>query len=249
LSRKHHNLNAPSEIKVHPIGWINSPYKQKFGIPRQPGLAKHARGIIEFHPEYSKPEAFDGIEQFSHLWVEFYFHMTADTPWKTSVRPPRLGGNKKIGCFATRSNFRPNNLGLSVVELTKKECVNGKIKLHITGHDLLDNTPILDIKPYIPYSDSLTNAQAGLFQSQPDARLSVSFNSLAVDQLLAVHNKHPELKTLIEEVLQQDPRPAYMHSKTKKTKFTIRLYDFDICWEVNDDHATVTNLINLSHAL
>lgn len=229
-------------LTITPIGTIHSPYKQKFGIPRQPGLAKHARAYITFETPYNRAEAFEGIDQFSHLWIEFYFHQTADSAWKPSVRPPRLGGNKKLGCFATRSNFRPNNLGLSVVQFERLEINNGHVHLHISGHDLLDQTPIIDIKPYIPYSDAIVDASAGEFEHAPTNHLNVTYSDLAITQLQQLESKLPDLKPLIREVLSQDPRPAYMKEKANRNDFAIQLYNYDIHWQFIDHHAHVTEL-------
>lgn len=233
------------ELTIEPIGLIYSPYKQKFGIPRQPGLVKHATGIIEMAEKYSRAEAFDGIEQYSHLWIQFYFHQTADSDWKPSVRPPRLGGNKKIGCFATRSNFRPNNIGLSVVRFDRLEKSDGKVKLHISGHDLLDQTPILDIKPYIPYSDSLPNAHAGVFGEQPQQAFAVTFQKTALKDLTAFEAQYPSLKEFIREILKQDPRPAYMKAKANRDAFSLQLFDLDIKWQVQGREIQVTQVIKL----
>jgi len=234
------------QFSIEPIGVIHSPYKQKFGIPRQPGLAKHATGIIEIYSKYSRPEAFEGIEQFSHLWIEFYFHQTAESEWKASVRPPRLGGNKKAGCFATRSNFRPNNIGLSVVKFDTLKIDTGKVKLHISGHDLLDQTPILDIKPYIPYSDALPEAQAGHFKHAPTETLSVSFSEHALEKIMRLSDQYPKLQYLIKEVLEQDPRPAYMKEKANRNEFAIQLFDLDIKWRVVNNQAQVIEIVSLN---
>ena len=242
------NTQDPSDIpqfSIEPIGLIHSPYKQKFGIPRQPGLAKHAMGIIEIYSKYSRPEAFEGIEQFSHLWIEFYFHQTAESEWKPSVRPPRLGGNKKTGCFATRSNFRPNNMGLSVVKFEKVELDGGNIRLHISGHDLLDQTPILDIKPYIPYSDALPDAHAGHFEHAPSDTLDVCFSETVLEQIRVLSEQHSHLKHLIKEVLEQDPRPAYMKQKANRDEFAVQLFELDIKWRVENNTAHVIDIIPL----
>ncbi|GAA3932202.1 tRNA (N6-threonylcarbamoyladenosine(37)-N6)-methyltransferase TrmO [Litoribacillus peritrichatus] len=236
-------------VQVEPIGIVQSPFKQKFGIPRQPGLAKHASACIEIAPKYARPEAFEGIEQYSHLWIEFYFHQTASDDWKPSVRPPRLGGNQKLGCFATRTNFRPNNLGLSVVRFDKLEVHQNGIRLHISGHDLLDQTPIIDIKPYIPYSDSVITATAGDFEQAPATSLHVCFTGTSEAQLKTLAASHPDLKTLIEEIISQDPRPAYMKVKANRDEFTVRLYDFDIKWQVSGQTANILAIQPLNSPL
>ncbi len=230
------------QFTLEPIGLIHSPYKQKFGIPRQPGLVSHAKGRIEMLGRFNRLEAFEGIEQYSHLWIEFYFHQTAQAEWKPSVRPPRLGGNKKIGCFATRSNFRPNNLGLSVVRFEGIYQQQGQLYIEISGHDLLDQTPILDIKPYIPYSDSLVDASAGDFADAPEAPLSVTFSESVTEHIKQLETQYPDFSLFIQEVLAQDPRPAYMSTKANRNDFTVRLYDYDIKWQVENDQVLVTDI-------
>ena len=144
-----------------PIGIVHSPFKEKFGIPRQPGLVPEAKARLEVLPPYDRSEAFCGLEDFSHIWVTFVFHEAICTRWQPTVRPPRLGGNRRIGVFSSRSPFRPNPIGMSVVALEGISNIEGKIELQLAGVDLLDGTPVLDIKPYIPYADSLPDARSG----------------------------------------------------------------------------------------
>lgn len=144
---------------MQPIGIIHSAFDQKFGIPRQPGLALSVSASIELLPPFASPEAVRGLEQASHIWLIFLFSATADQGWKPTVRPPRMGGNKRLGVFASRSPFRPNPIGLSPVELVAIRNEQGRILLDVRGADLLDGTPILDIKPYLPYSDALPEAR------------------------------------------------------------------------------------------
>ncbi|NQY65973.1 MAG: tRNA (N6-threonylcarbamoyladenosine(37)-N6)-methyltransferase TrmO [Alteromonadaceae bacterium] len=144
---------SANEISFHVIGKVHSPYKEKFAIPRQPGLASCAKGVIELIDQANNIDLVRGLEQFSHLWVLFIFHATQQQGWKPLVRPPRLGGNKKMGVLATRSTFRPNPIGMSVVKLDKVSVENNKVLIHISGLDLLDQTPVIDIKPYLAYSD------------------------------------------------------------------------------------------------
>jgi tRNA-Thr(GGU) m(6)t(6)A37 methyltransferase TsaA len=224
---------------MHAIAMARTPYKQKFGIPRQPGLAPAVTGVIDILPPFNRPEAFSGIEQFSHLWIEFFFNQTSDltaqeriAKWKPSVRPPRMGGNAKTGCFATRSNFRPNGIGLSVVAFKGIEISGSSIQLKIAEHDLLDGTPILDIKPYIPYSDAKPTASAGIYTQQPEHAFSVTFTQEARQQLKYYQNELTELELIITQVLQQDPRPAYMKDSAPNKQFTVRLFHLDISWRV-----------------
>ena len=182
------------------IGIVRSPFKEKFGIPRQPGLT-NTPSVIELLPPYALADAVKGLEAFSHIWVTFVFHAVQSRDWKPLVRPPRLGGNEKLGVFATRSTHRPNPLGLSVVALEKIETDNG-VRLHIRGADLLDGTPVLDIKPYLPYADAISDARGGFAATLP-ARLAVRWRANVAEKIL------PDLRAMIEDILAFDPRPAY----------------------------------------
>lgn len=226
-------------MQIQPIATIRTPYKQKFAIPRQPGLAAAAIGEIHFLPEFNHANLLRGLEQFSHVWLSFYFHATAEQGWNPTVRPPRLGGNQKVGVFATRSTFRPNPLGLSVVEFAGIEQQQTQLILKVRGVDLLDDTPILDIKPYLPYADALPHATASLAPEAPE-HMPVAFSPLAQQQLDNVHADYPELKQLISQILAQDPRPAYKHTITDDPKtYTAQLYNFDVQWQVHDSKCQI----------
>lgn len=149
-------------MNITPIAYINTPYKQKFAIPRQPNLVREAHGEIIFENDFADPNCLRGIEQFSHLWLVFVFHETADKGWAPTVQPPRLGGKENMGIFATRSTFRPNPIGLSVVENLGWKQQGASLTLQVGGLDLLDGTPILDIKPYLPYADALPRLKQAL---------------------------------------------------------------------------------------
>jgi len=190
------------ELKV--IARIHSDFPTKFGIPRQSGLAEDLRAEIVFEPEYRVAEAVRGLEGFSHIWLIWQFSEAVRADWSPTVRPPRLGGNKRVGVFATRSPFRPNAIGLSSVKLLKIEYdrERGPV-LWVSGADLMDGTPIYDIKPYIPYADSHPQAEGG-FAALPDShRLTVDF-----PQELLARIKEDRREGLIQ-ILEQDPRPAY----------------------------------------
>ncbi|MBE0506486.1 MAG: tRNA (N6-threonylcarbamoyladenosine(37)-N6)-methyltransferase TrmO [Marinospirillum sp.] len=195
------------------LGIIHSCYQEKFAVPRQPGLAPSARATLELLPPYNQPECVEGLEDFSHLWLTFLFHQNLEQGWKPRVRPPRLGGNQKIGVFASRSTFRPNGLGLSVVKLESIELQQG-VKLHLSGVDLVDGTPIVDIKPYLPWADSLPDATAS-WAPEPPPLLRVVFDA-RVEQQLAHHTEGVWLRQLITEVLAQDPRPAYQKNDPQR---------------------------------
>ena len=225
---------AISDITLSPIGIVNSPYKEKFAIPRQPGLVNAAKGTVELLGEANNIDTVRALKQFSHIWLLFVFHGTQDQGWKSLVRPPRLGGNKKIGVLATRSTFRPNPIGMSVVKLDEIEVFEQNVILHISGMDLLDQTPIIDIKPYIPYSDSLPNANAGFAQNQPQDNLTISFSEQSTQALTKLKNEYPDLTLLIEQVLAQDPRPAYKQNKTDDKVYGMTLYNLNIQWKMLD---------------
>jgi tRNA-Thr(GGU) m(6)t(6)A37 methyltransferase TsaA len=225
-----------------PIGIIESPYQEKFAIPRQSGLVTAAQGKILLQQKANNLALVRGLENFSHLWIIFVFNATAAQGWKPLVKPPRLGGNSKLGVLATRSTFRPNPIGMSVVKLDKITYLNKQLSLHISGLDLLDKTPVLDIKPYIPYSDAILNAKAGFAQQAPSTQLSVEFTPKAKQQLAPYLREYPQLDLLITQVLSQDPRPAYKQQKQDDKVYGMALYNLNITWQVHN----TTKIIILS---
>jgi tRNA-Thr(GGU) m(6)t(6)A37 methyltransferase TsaA len=192
-------------MTLEPIAVVRSCFGGKFGIPRQPGLCPSAWGELVFHDAYRSPEAIRGIEGFSHLWLIFGFHETIDQGWNPTVRPPRLGGNQRVGVFASRSTFRPNGLGLSLVSLEGVDLdAKDSPKLLLGGLDLVDGTPIFDIKPYLPYTESLPDATTG-FANDEIPRLAVE----VADSARADFSQLPDrAQALIREALSLDPRPA-----------------------------------------
>jgi len=234
-----------NEFIFEPIATIHSPYKEKFAVPRQPGLVPSAKAELEILPPYNDINAFADLQEFSHLWLVFVFHKNHDQKkWSPTVRPPRLGGNKRMGVFATRSPSRPNPIGLSLVEFHGIKQVNGKLFLQLSNIDLVDGTPIIDIKPYIPYADAKPNALAGFAQSSPEPLMKIQFSSLALQMLHQIKESYPELKQLIIEVLQQDPRPAYKKNKPDLKTYAVNLSDFDISW-INE--GLITTVIDIKH--
>lgn len=192
------------EFKI--IGRIYNNYKTKFGIPRQSGLVNAVRSEIVMEPEYRDINAFRGIEEYSHLWLLWHFSENEEKGWSPTVRPPRLGGNKRVGVFATRSPFRPNPIGLSVVELEKMEVGENGPVLYVRGADLMDGTPILDIKPYLPHIDSRDNATAGFAKAVAD-------NDVKVEIPEHIKRELPQdLLTEIKEILENNPKPGYQMS-------------------------------------
>ena len=205
-------------MEIKPIGFIKSPYKQKFAILRQPGLVKAAVGEIVFEEGFADPNCLREIDNFSHLWLLFQFHETADKGWTPTVKPPRLGGKEKVGVFASRSTFRPNSLGMSVVENLGWEQQGRNLTLRVASIDLLDGTPIVDIKPYIPYADSIPEAIGGYANEAPGYIYKVELDENAEQSLEELEADYPHLRELIVSVLAQDPRPAWRHKKPDEKK-------------------------------
>ncbi|OOF68776.1 tRNA (N6-threonylcarbamoyladenosine(37)-N6)-methyltransferase TrmO [Rodentibacter caecimuris] len=230
---------------LQPIATIHTPYKEKFSVPRQPDLVQDGTGIIELLPPYNVAECVRGLEQFSHLWLIFQFDKVPQGKWQPTVRPPRLGGNKKIGVFASRATHRPNPLGLSKVALKKIECEKGKILLHLGSVDLVDGTPIFDIKPYIAYSDSEPNAQSGFAQQRPQPKLQVEFSSQAKTALQKLVQNRPYLDRFITQIIEQDPRPAYQQGKLTNRIYGISLYEFNIKWQIKSGTTNIAEVLKI----
>lgn len=216
------------ETTLHPIAKMHSDFPTKFGIPRQAGLVENLVSTIVFEPEYRNREALRGLEGFSHLWLIWHFSETQRGQWSPTVRPPRLGGNTRMGVFATRSPFRPNPLGLSCVKILGIEQTDyqGTV-IHVASADLMDGTPIFDIKPYVPYSDAHPDALGGFITTASDFLLNVDFP----ESLIA---KIPEDKrTALMEVLSHDPRPSYQRSPERI--YGLPFAGFDIRFIVSDN--------------
>lgn len=220
------------DIIIHPIARMHSDFATKFGIPRQSGLVPELRSTIVFEPEYRNNDALRGIEDFSHLWIIWQFSEAVRTEWSPTVRPPRLGGNTRMGVFATRSPFRPNNLGLSCVTLLGvEETAEFGTVLHVGGADLMDGTPIFDIKPYIPYSDCMPQATGGFTTNAPDFLLEVDFPENLLTLLPA--QKREAAKAL----LSHDPRPSYQRKPGRV--YGLSFAGFDIRFTVEEKLLTV----------
>lgn len=222
------------DIIIHPIAHMRSDFPTKFGIPRQSGLVEELRSTIVFEPEYRNPDTLRGIEGFSHLWLIWQFSEAVRDSWSPTVRPPRLGGNVRMGVFATRSPFRPNNLGLSCVKLLGLEQTTEGTVLHVAGADLMDGTPIFDIKPYIPYSDSYPDALGGFTSTAGDFLLKVEFPAELLNIL-------PESKRdAAMAVLSHDPRPSYQRKPGRV--YGLNFAGFDIQFTVENDTLTVIDV-------
>ncbi|BCJ05608.1 MULTISPECIES: tRNA (N6-threonylcarbamoyladenosine(37)-N6)-methyltransferase TrmO [Pseudomonas] len=210
---------------VSPVGIVRSCFKEKFAIPRQPQLAPAARGVLELLPPFDQGDAVEGLEQVSHVWLLFLFHQALEDKPRLKVRPPRLGGNKSMGVFATRATHRPNGIGQSVVRLEGVE----PGRLLLSGIDLLDGTPVLDIKPYVPYADSIAGASNLMANDAPEA-IAVEWSESALPQARdhALRLDQP-LVELIEQCLAQDPRPAYQVPPAERV-YGVKFWDVQVRW-------------------
>ncbi|CNI14994.1 putative methyltransferase%2C YaeB/AF_0241 family [Yersinia aldovae] len=231
-----------SIFSFNQIGVIRSPYKEKFAVPRQPGLIEDGGGELQLIPPYNQPEAVRGLSDFSHVWVIFIFHQTMEGGWRPTVRPPRLGGNTRMGVFATRSTFRPNPIGMSLIELKGVRSQGGDVILELGSLDLVDGTPVIDIKPYLPFAESRPQARAGFAQSVPDTNMQVCFSGRAEQQLADQQQRYPQLRRFISQVLAQDPRPAYRKGDHESREYAVLLLEFNVCWRVMGSQTEVLSL-------
>lgn len=216
---------------ITPIATLRTCYPEKFGVPRQSGLAPNAWGIIEFEPAFRRLEGVRGIEQFSHLWLITQFHLITEEPTTLLVRPPRLGGNERRGVFATRSPFRPNRMGLTVVKLERVELDGAHApRLHVSGVDLVDGTPIIDIKPYVPYADCIPEATSTLANDAP-VRVSLHWDAAA---------PKGAARAIIEESLTLNPQPAYQ--ETTDREYAAEIAGYHVRWRIAEDGVHVVGV-------
>ena len=226
------------EITIRPIARMRSDFPTKFGIPRQSNLVEQLRSTVIFEPEYRNPDSLSGLEGFSHLWIIWQFSEAVRTDWSPTVRPPRLGGNARMGVFAPRSPFRPNNLGLSCVRLegVEYDTKDGPV-IHVSGADLMDGTPIFDIKPYIPYADAHPDALGGFTDTAGEFLLEVEFPQALLTKL------PPDKQDAAIGVLSHDPRPSYQRKPDRV--YGLPFAGFDIRFRVADEKLTVCEVIPL----
>ena len=237
---------------MFPIAHIHTDFPEKFGIPRQPGVVADLRGKIVFEPEYRNSDMIRGLEDFSHLWIiwEFSENLDADgnAKWSPTVRPPRLGGNTRLGVFATRSPFRPNPIGLSVVAIDRVEfnTPEGPV-IYVKGADMVDGTPIYDIKPYIAYADSIPDAKGGFTDSMEYKTLKVVWNTLSEkqDDVIIGNDEQdkylPEdIRSTLEKILANDPRPHYQNDPERI--YGMSYAGYNVRFKVVDDELTVVGI-------
>ncbi|MEZ9877616.1 tRNA (N6-threonylcarbamoyladenosine(37)-N6)-methyltransferase TrmO [Vibrio breoganii] len=229
---------------ISPIGTIHTPYKEKFAIPRQPNLAPSVTTELHLKGDANTEAAVRELKQFSHLWLLFLFDQNIEAGWKPTVRPPRLGGNERVGVFASRSTFRPNAIGMSAVELLDVEIRNGQVVVKLGNVDLVDGTPIIDIKPYIPYSDSIPDATGG-YAEAPPVPVTVQFSEPAKSVLMQ-HSDHEYRLQALTEILSQDPRPAYKKGKPDSKVYAVHLFEWNVRFSANDDGIQVVDIAPLA---
>lgn len=239
MSNETPNPGAPALFDLKPIGHVESPYKEKFGIPRQSGMVPAASGALILLESYRREEMWRGLAEFSHVWLLWSFHLVSEQQATavSTVRPPRLGGNQRLGVFATRSPFRPNRIGLSAVKLTTIDTQKGRLGL--SGIDLVDGTPVFDVKPYLPYSDAISDAAGGFTD-----KTSTALHSLPViysSQAAEVIKCQSEWQVLLEQTLRADPRPAFQHNGERT--YGMALGDFNVLWSTHDNSIQVHEII------
>lgn len=220
-------------MKLSPIAYIHTEFSEKFGVPRQSGLAGSLCGTVVFEPEYRSPEALRGLDGFSHLWLIWGFSANRHGEWQPTVRPPRLGGNERMGVFATRSPYRPNPLGLSCVEIERIDMDTATI--YVRGADLMDGTPIYDIKPYIRYADSRPDAVCGYVDLLEERHLDVMLPESEESKI-----KDPEVRAALIQTLSLDPRPSYHNDPSRE--YGLSFAGFNVRFKVDGERLIVISV-------
>ncbi len=235
-----------SDIVLRSIGVVRTPFAEKFGIPRQGGLVDEVHATLELNAPYNREEAWRGIEGFSHLWLLTWFHADKGAEASLTVRPPRLGGNTRVGVFATRAPYRPNPVGLSLVRLLRVERLAGDtVRIHVAGADVLDGTPLLDVKPYVPYVEALPQALGGFAADDSGARLQVVWTAQGRAACAPWLASYPHLCELVEALLQRDPRPAYRQDEPPGQLYGMRVYALDVRWRADAGVAEVLDVVEV----
>lgn len=222
-------------MEIKPIGYARTDFGSKFGVPRQSGLAPSLTAVIEFEPEYRMPEAFKELENYDYVWLLWQFSQVPEGEWSPTCRPPRLGGNRRVGVFASRSPFRPNHIGLSSVRLDSVEHTPDRgVVLHVSGADLVDGTPIFDVKPYVAYADAHPGAKSGFVDDHERKTLSVVIPDEALSAFPA------DKVDALREVLAADPRPSY-HADASRV-YGFEFAGFDVKFSVDGDALKVVSV-------
>ena len=220
---------------IHPIARIENNYREKFGIPRQGGLVDSVISRIVFFPEYRSRESVRGLEEYDYIWILWMFSRVRMDEWSPTVRPPKLGGNRRMGVYATRSPYRPNHIGLSCVRLLRMDFEEKEAPvLYVSGADILDGTPVVDIKPYLPYADARPGARGGFTDTLDCPKLEVCFEEAKIKM-------DPELMNTLREVLAQDPRPSYQEDP--KRIYGMRFGNMDVKFRIDGRRVMVTDCV------
>jgi tRNA-Thr(GGU) m(6)t(6)A37 methyltransferase TsaA len=236
-----------------PIGYIQSCFKEKFGVARQSMMISQARGVLKLNPDPAYLNSLSHLHEFSHIWIIFVFHKNIEKGWKPLINPPRLEAPNQVGVFASRSPHRPNPIGMSVVKIEEIDFLApGGIELHLSGLDILDGTPVLDIKPYLSYADSFVGATLG-WARQSIQKYRVEFSSGSVIAIQQSGTKyHPNLQALLQQMLELDPRPTSQRKRScieadesEGLVFAFRIFDFDVKWKIHNKGIFVLELENL----
>lgn len=244
-------LAPDASFRFAPIGVIRTCFTEKFGLPRQSLMVDEARGVLKLNPDPGYRVALNHLDRFSHLWVVFVFHRALEKGWRPTIRPPRVDAPRRVGVFASRSPHRPNPVGMSVVRLERIDLdAPGGIELHLSGIDLMDGTPVLDIKPYLPYADRVEGASGGWAEGEIP-RYAVEFSPEALQALSApLAAGHPRLRELVTQMLEWDPRPTSQRRAmpieapaNEGRRFGFRVLDFDVRWEIRGGGIRVLGIL------
>ncbi len=235
---------------MFPIGKLRTPFREKFGVPRQSGMVKDARGVIKLNADPQFPRALAGLERFSHVWVLFVFDQLNGKPWRPTISLPRIDPPHEAGVFASRSPHRPNPIGMSALKLVKIDFeAEGGIEIHVSGVDILDGTPVLDIKPYVAYTDSVPEADSAWADGKIP-RYPVTFSEDSLKTLTTLERDEENLSVLIEQMLQWDPRPASQRkawpvtdSASDGKPFAFRVLGLDVKWETQAGKIHVVTIV------
>jgi tRNA-Thr(GGU) m(6)t(6)A37 methyltransferase TsaA len=242
-------------FSISPIGFVKTPFQEKFGVPRQSGMIPEARGILKLNPDPDFKDALRFLETFSHVWLIFQFHEHANEPWRKLTTTPRVGAPERVGVFASRSPHRPNGLGMSAVKLDSIDfnAKNG-IEIHLSGLDLLDGTPVFDLKPYVPFVDSIPDATGG-FTLPEIPKYAVEFSGVALETISKtnIFGEKINLKMLITQMLEFDPRPTPQKKsfpitdpKNDQMKFAFRIGEIDVHWQIQNGKIWVNAVMTQS---